>query len=283
MAYAHIKNLYQFKEMLMFKQVYALEKIHGCSANLQLFGPPINDVVYFSGDNTETFSKLFDGQELAQRANAINLPSPCTIYGENYGGSILKQSHRYGDKKRFVAFDVKINDRWLNVDKARKVCEDLGIEFVSYWLINCDIDNLDAIRDMPSVQATRNGMGTQSREGVVIRPLEEVVRQDGQRYIAKHKAAEFSETATPRTVKGYSPEFLNAKQLAREWVTPNRIEHILQHSNYTTIEQTKAFICAMVEDVMREGDFEVRNTKENRGAIGQLAAALYKEYLEDQI
>ena len=46
MAYLHIDNLYKNQDILLFKECYALEKIHGTSAHISFDG---SEVKYFSG------------------------------------------------------------------------------------------------------------------------------------------------------------------------------------------------------------------------------------------
>ena len=53
MAYLHIDNLYKNQEILMFKECYALEKIHGTSAHV---GFKEGAIHFFSGgENHERF------------------------------------------------------------------------------------------------------------------------------------------------------------------------------------------------------------------------------------
>jgi hypothetical protein len=279
MAYMHIRNLHSFKEMLMFREVYALEKIHGTSANIRI-DPLGKKIQYFTGDILSQFVTLFNEEELLDKVVGT---MPITIYGEHHGGKILKQSARYGTQKRFVAFEVMIDKTWLNVPQAFSVAEDLGIPFVSHSLVPCTIEALDEQRDLPSFQAIRNGVQEpQTREGIVIRPIQEAVSQDGFRYIAKYKRPEFSETSTFRVVNDPSPEIMTARGLAEEWVTRNRLISVVQHGGFTGIEQMREVILAMVGDVLRESEGEVADTKENIKAIGQLTALLYKKYLQEQ-
>jgi len=77
----------------------------------------------------------------------------------------------------------------------------LGLEFVYYVKTTTDLVELDKQRDSDSVQAVRNGMGTgKLREGIVIRPLVELTKNNGERIICKYKCDTFSETKTTRKI-----------------------------------------------------------------------------------
>ncbi len=58
MGYLHIDNLYKNQEILMFKECYALEKIHGTSAHITWNSPALT---YSSGgEKHERFVALFE-------------------------------------------------------------------------------------------------------------------------------------------------------------------------------------------------------------------------------
>ena len=59
MGYLHIDNLYKNVDVLAFKEVYVLEKIHGTSAHI---GWKVEEKLNFfsGGEKHENFVKLFD-------------------------------------------------------------------------------------------------------------------------------------------------------------------------------------------------------------------------------
>ena len=186
MGYLHISNLYrpEAQDILLFRECYALEKIHGTSAHIK-FTPA--GIAFFSGGvSYASFVKLFDPDVLSTLYTDAELPIDVevTIYGEAYGGSCQKMSSVYGKDLRFVVFDVQIGDIWLNVPNAEDVAHKLGLEFVHYQKINATLDEIDNRRDLPSVQAQRNGVeGVVWSEGVVLRPLVELTKANGKRLI----------------------------------------------------------------------------------------------------
>jgi hypothetical protein len=177
---------------------------------------------------------------------------------------------------------VRIGDTWLSVPQAHDVTQKLGLEFVHYVRVATDLAALDAERDAPSEQARRNGIdGDQPREGVVLRPLTEVRLNNGDRVIAKHKRDEERETNTTRKVVDPSKlEVLaKAQAIADEWVTPVRLQHVLDKLPDAGIERMRDVIAAMSEDVFREGVGEFVDSREARTAIGKKTAQLFKAHL----
>jgi hypothetical protein len=281
MSYASINNLYRDQSILRFRECYALEKIHGTSANVRWQ----DDKVWLSagGEKAARFAAIFDEASLAERFAAIGHPT-VTVFGEAYGGSQQKQTWRYGPALKFVAFEVKVGDTWLSVPNAHDVTTKLGLEFVHYVKVPTDLAALDAERDAPSEQAKRNGVeGDKPREGVVLRPLEEMIKTNGSRIIAKHKRDDERETATPRKVIDPAQwEILSkASAVADEWVTATRLAHVVDKLGQDVgMDRTGDVVRAMVADVVREGAGEFVDSKEARSAIGRKAAELFKLHVK---
>lgn len=286
MGYLHIDNLYKDQTILIFKECYALEKIHGTSAHLS-WNCKEKKVKYFSGgESNERFVKVFDNEFLISKFSELFINSNAVVYGEAYGGKQQGMSNTYGKELKFVAFDVSVNDLWLEVPKAENVCNALNIEFVEYVKVPTDLEALNAERDKPSTQAKRNGIEDDKiREGVVLRPLVEFIMKNGSRVIAKHKRDEFKETKTPREVSPEQFKILeDAKAIAEEWVTEMRLKHVLDKlPQGINVESTKLVIEAMVEDVYREAKGEIVESKDVTKFIGSRAAQLFKQKLQNQL
>ena len=189
----------------------------------------------------------------------------------------------YGKKTRFVVFDVKIDDCFLNVPNAEDVVNKLGLEFVGYKLINTDLESIDAERDRESVQARRNGIKeSKIREGVVLRPLIELTKNNGDRIMCKHKRNEIRETKTPRIVSDEELKVLtDAKMIAEEWVTVERLRHVLDKLKCdVSMNNTPQIIRAMIEDVYREAKDEIVQSVATRKAIGKKTAKMLRLHLE---
>lgn len=282
MGYMHIQNLYRDQTILQFREAFAMEKIHGTSAHVRWKDGRVT--LFAGGEKHERFAALFDLEVLSAAFTELGHPD-VTVYGEAYGGKQQGQSWRYGPDLRFVAFEVQIGDQWLEVPKAAQVAEKLGLEFVHYRRISTDLDAIDAERDAPSEQARRNGVeGDKPREGVVLRPLIEVRLNNGGRVIVKHKRDEERETKTPRALDPAKRQVLaDAQTIADEWVTPTRLQHVLDKLGEVDMTRTKDVIMAMTDDVVREGAGEFVDSREARQAIGRVTAQLFKRHLQDAL
>jgi len=280
MGYMHISNLYKNARVLDFRRCYAMEKVHGTSARVQWKGNKI--IFHAGGSKHETFTKIFSESELQKSFEEHFKDVDVVVYGEAYGGSIMRMGETYGKEQSFIAFEVQIGDAWLTVPNAEDVTKKLGLEFVPYNEVDAHVESLNFQRDLPSVVATRRGCGdAKTREGIVIRPLNEYVDNRGDRVIVKHKTEAFMETATKREV---TPERLGvlteANEVAEEWVTKMRLQHIIgKFSEELTIKDTGRIIKLMQEDVCREGKGEIVESKEVRTAIGKKTVQIFKENL----
>ena len=294
MGYLHINNLYRDQEILNFKECYALEKIHGTSAHIGFKKAPYKVNFFSGGVNYENFRKLFNEDDLISKFTELGI-FDMVVYGEAYGGKCQGMSKTYGEDLRFVVFDVKIGDCWLNVPKAEEIVKLLGLEFVSYTKIQTDMESINMEMYKNSEQAIRNGIGVRKegnvifieqgkmREGVVLRPVEEYTKNNGGRVIAKHKRDEFRETATKREITPDKLKVLaKAKEVANEWVTRMRLTHVLDKMNKPSIKDTGKVIHLVTEDIIREGDGEIVWSNEVRKEVGKAIAMLFKEYINSR-
>lgn len=286
MGYMHIDNLYKNQTILIFKECYALEKIHGTSAHIS-WNAKEQKVKFFSGgESHERFVGLFDVEFLQTKLAELFVTSNAIIYGEAYGGKQQGMSATYGKELKFIGFDVQVGGLWLNVPNAEGICNSLNIEFVDYVKCSTDLEVLNAERDKHSIQAIRNGCGEgKIREGVVLKPLVEFTTNNGGRVIAKHKRDEFKETKTPRKVSPEQFKILeDAKAIAEEWVTEMRLKHVLDKlPQGINVESTKLVIEAMVEDVYREAKGEIVESKEVTKFIGSKTAQMFKQKLQTEL
>lgn len=279
-----IANLYKEQTILMFKECYALEKLHGTSAHIRFSLE--NGLTFFSGESHANFVKLFNQEELLAKFVALGIPE-VTIYGEAYGGKCQGMSATYGKDLKFCAFDVKIGNSWLSVPKAEAFTHSLNIEFVYYVRIATEIFQIDSARDMNSIQACRNtGQVDKKMEGVVLRPLEEMTLNCGSRVIVKHKRDEFRETVTPRVVEDPAKLLIleEANKIAMEWCTLERLKHVLAKlPEDINVESTGKVIEAMVYDIYVEGKGEIVESLEAKKSIGKKTAGLFKQFLKQKV
>lgn len=255
--------------------------VHNTSAHIKYRQ---GNLSFFSGgEQYEKFVALFDPSVLEKKFKANFLETDDVIvYGEAFGGKQQGMSDIYGKQLRFLAFDVKLNDKWLDVPAAEGLAEELEIGFVPYQKGPLSLAWLDCQRDkFSSVAVAPNKM----REGIVIRPLREMFYKDGSRVIYKHKRPEFRETKTVREVNPDKAIILSgATAIAEEWVTPMRLQHVLQKVPFNhRPEDTGVVIKAMIEDVQREGAGEFEWSKEVSKAVSRQTVKLLKEMAEERL
>lgn len=286
MGYLHIENLYRpaAQILLLFKRLYALEKVHGTSAHVAWRDGKVH--YHAGGESHARFVALFDDAALTSAFQQLG-HDVVTVYGEAYGGKQQDMRHTYGDELRFIVFDVAIGAgdaaTWLTVPNMADVASKLGLEVVPWCEVDCDLAALDALRDAPSEVAARRGITEpKPREGIVLRPLVELTTSNGSRVIAKHKGAAFSETKSPRPV--VNPAQLavltKAQAIADEWCTDERLRHVLDKlPDHGDIKATPRVITAMIDDIVREGSGEFVDSRDARAAIGRKTAAMFKSWL----
>jgi len=282
MGYQHIDNLYKNQDILLFKECYASEKIHGTSAHISWKDSKVS---FFSGGvKYLNFLSLFEGHNLAELFIKIDRPK-ITIYGEAYGGKCQGMSSTYGNDLKFVAFEVKIGEVWLCVPDAEGVVKSLNLDFVPYVKCSTDIKELDNQRDLPSIQSQKCGIGdARKREGVVLRPLIEFRKNNNDRIISKHKNDDFAEVKTPRKVSEEDLEILKqANDIAEEWVTEMRLSHVLDKFPGAGIERTGDIIKAMIEDIEREAEGEIVKSQKARKAISRRSANMFKDRFKNSL
>lgn len=288
----------------MFKKIYATEKIHGTSAHVSWKGPEKELTFFSGGEKHENFLKVFDIPALTAKFIELFPESSLTVYGEAYGGKCQAMSATYGRELKFVAFEVKFackdGERWYDVPDAEAVAKSLGLDFVSYSLIDATVEECDKQRDLPSEQAFKNGCADRNnpstykeREGIVLRPPMELYDFHGGRFLAKHKSTKFAEREHQPKVSfddaGKMQLIADAKAIAKEWVTVMRLQHVLDRAKIELqIEPNETkyipdLIKLMIEDVTREAEGEIIVTPQALKQIGNMTAALYKEHLKNSL
>lgn len=277
----HIDNLYLDQRILLFSKCYAEEKIDGTGATVTYRDGRV-EVSAGGAPKAELLASL-DLRALAKNFDAAGYPS-VTVSGEAYGGKVQNLAHRYGPIVRFCGWAVDCGEGPLSVPDADAFVRRLGLEFVHYALVSTDLAALDAERDAPSVQAQRNGVpGVHRREGVVLLPPRPCLI-DGRWVIAKHKHADERETATPREVVDLSLQrvLYDAESIALEWVTPKRMDHVLDHLRVDgqefTARDTRRVVDEMEADVVREGRHEIVDSDAARKAIRRRAGEMFGKW-----
>ena len=171
------------------------EKVDGMNIRVMYDSNPLDNNVSFRGrtDNAqlsmdlverlqelfpiEKFTKLWSSEEFGD--------SSVCLYGEGYGAGIQKGG-KYLDHKDFVLFDIKAGDFWLKREDVIDVALKMGIESVP-GLGKGKLNQLIELVKSPQP----SHWGDFEMEGIVARPLVELVDRFGNRIITKLKAKDF--------------------------------------------------------------------------------------------
>lgn len=295
-GYLHINNLAKDDKVLLFKEVWATEKVHGTSAHVS-WNPDQQRIVYFSGGaSAENFRALFDEafeERFMKLVDQNGKDIEVVVYGEAYGGKMQGMRLTYGNELRFIAFEVRVGCHWLNFDKVREIAKDLGLEVVPGKVIPATEEALTEYRNSPSEVAVLRGCQDNTdrfgnkpplREGIVIRPLVEMRTNDNSRVMAKFKNPCFSERESRKDADFPSErkqEILKAEAAAKDFTTETRLEHVLDALGLKepTLQDTPKVIKGMVEDILREGAGEVEDSKTLRREIGRISVKLFRQKL----
>lgn len=121
--------------------------------------------------------------------NTLFSGSKAVVYGEGYGAGIQKGGGDYSPTKRFIIFDVLVEDKWwLNWVNVIDIAGKLGHETVPYL----GEMTLEAATNIvrAGFQSRLNG-GKKQAEGLVGRPVEALFDKKGARLIIKLKTKDF--------------------------------------------------------------------------------------------
>ena len=108
------------------------------------------------------------------------------LYGEGCGAGIQKGGGNYYQDKRFVLFDVRVGEWWLQRDDVGGIAAKMDIPCVPVIGEGTLFDLVTAVKD--GLEST---WGAFQAEGIVARPATELCARNGQRIITKLKTKDF--------------------------------------------------------------------------------------------
>lgn len=110
-----------------------------------------------------------------------------TLYGEGYGANIQKSGESYkADGQSFVLFDVLIGNYWLERPSLVEIADALGIDIVPVVFTG----TLSEAEDKTST-GIKSEWGNFKAEGLVGKPLVEMLSRNGGRVIVKMKTKDY--------------------------------------------------------------------------------------------
>jgi len=298
MGYRKITNFQIGHPLLLFKEVFSLEKIHGSSSHISLAlndkglweakvsagGIKHNDFILMLNTKYKFSTKVMDKITVITAGKDIKTIG---LYGEGYGGRCQNMADVYGPLN-FIIFEVVKDGRWCGVEEAAFFANQIGMPFVYFEKGPATLEWLDSQKNRPSEQAKRNGMGdNQISEGIVIRPPMELHDDNDGRLIAKHRKEIFRETKSARSLTEEEVEALqDAKEIAEEWVVDHRLTHVLsalvaKGHTQLSMKDTLLVIETMQEDVRVEAGDQIAWSEAAGKAIGRKTAELFKKRVKE--
>jgi hypothetical protein len=176
-------------EFLQYNEWEFTEKVDGTNIRVYL----AEGTIMFGGRTDKaqipplllaSLQETFNSDFLAR----VDTTQPVTLYGEGYGPKI-QSGEKYGDTPRFVLFDVKIGDWWLESDSVRNFAATLDIPVVpmlgsgtlhdAVWMVSHPEKYL------------KSEWGDFIPEGIVARPVVQLFDRKGERIITKIKVRDF--------------------------------------------------------------------------------------------
>jgi len=119
---------------------------------------------------------------------AAALKGPLVLYGEGYGPKI-QSGGRYADEASFILFDAAAGGVWLERPTLEEIATALGIAIVPVIGHGTPQEAVDKTREgFTSVVAKDS---TLMAEGIVLRPVVELLDRRGHRIIGKIKHKDF--------------------------------------------------------------------------------------------
>lgn len=112
-----------------------------------------------------------------------------TLYGEGYGAGIQKGGGNYSPDQKFILFDVKIGDWWLQRKDVEDIAAKLSIPVVT-------VVGLESLSEMIEIISRREADQSYislaaKMEGVVGTPFTPLFARNGDRIITKVKYKDF--------------------------------------------------------------------------------------------
>lgn len=112
------------------------------------------------------------------------------LYGEGYGAKIQKGGGLYRKDNGFILFDVEINGKMLEYDALDGIAQYFGIPVVPTVLIGTIYSGIGYVKSRPKSVISEE---PKEMEGVVGKPMVDLMDASGKRVVVKIKVRDFEE------------------------------------------------------------------------------------------
>lgn len=171
------------------------EKIDG--TNIAIYWDGYETRFYGRKENSEipeylldVLNKLFAGEDNSQKFEQLFGSKKFILYGEGFGEKI-NNGNGYIDNHDFILFDVFCVDSntWLQRENVEEIAFDLDIDVVPIVGFGTLDDGIDYVKKH---NKTHIGKREKYQEGIVCRPVIELLDKNGERVIVKIKYRDFN-------------------------------------------------------------------------------------------
>lgn len=137
----------------------------------------------------DKLTEMFCNPETEQVFEQLFGENEFILFGEGYGNRIGKAGHLYRPDNSFILFDVYAvkSDIWLQRDAIEDIARALGIDAVPIVFEGTLDEAVAYVKTRP--QST---IGTAPMEGIVCKPIVDVLTRNKERVIVKVKARDFA-------------------------------------------------------------------------------------------
>lgn len=113
---------------------------------------------------------------------------PVVLFGEGYGAKIQKGGGNYRSDVSFILFDVYLPEQnlWLKRDALEDIAKTFGIDVVPIVLTGTLQEAVDFVKQKP-----KSTIGAADMEGLVCKPVVDMLDRVGRRVIVKVKVRDF--------------------------------------------------------------------------------------------
>lgn len=220
-----------------------------------------------------------------QKQNSIR------VYGELFGSNIQKGVD-YGEEKRFLVFDIEVNDVLMSQKYLLELFKELDLTHHLVPVLDIVKGLEQALNYNTKFDTLLMNKGDNISEGIVIKPYNQVYSfDDGSPFYLKKKNEEFMQRAKQRIKKtdNHSDEYVQVRDLYREYLTENRVMGIFsQHGEIQEPSQIGEYIKLVMNDAREDflkdylKEFN-RLSQQEKGRVfsitGSEIAPILKKYL----
>ncbi|MFH1829961.1 MAG: RNA ligase family protein [Pseudomonadota bacterium] len=309
--YPHIENIDEVPAIFELPEVIVTEKVHGSAMRIGLIDGHLryggrklefNDIRPESKEGQGFISWML-ATGLDKKIKTAFIGHDVILFGEWHGSGTpskgwpqIQKGICYIKGNDFRVFDVRLDGKYLSQDEVLVWAAKVGLKTMPVLfrgrpdgeVFNSLIDTMSRVGEENGIVDAENTI-----EGIVIRPTEMQWDVKGNPIMAKYKVGRWAERASaashPRTPPKERPVIPGAKEFAHEFVTPMRLNHVLDQLRENgipiDIKSLGEVMKRMGQDIKREGANALADArldwKDVSPFVTHLTKNLFSQYLRE--